>query len=124
MSNNFKPKRGVSFFLRSATRNTYAFGIVLSSRSDEDDEYKILRTDFADSPALALKLPLAHTDMFDFEDSEFYSVQEWDKGIIKSLSRRQLFGKQLEVQMLQYEKPEESASSESQSELDEIVSDL
>lgn len=101
---SFKPKRGASFFLRSSTKNTYAFGIVLSSRSDEDDQYKIIRTDFSENPASALKTPLVHTDMFDFEDSEFYEVLEWDKEIVKSLSRRQLFGKHLEVQMLTYER--------------------
>ena len=97
---NFKPKRGSSFFLKSTPRSQYAFGICLSSKSDEDDEYKIIRTDFADSPAEALKMALVHTDMFDFEDTDLYSVVEWDKSIVKSLSRKQLFGRELEVRLL------------------------
>lgn len=101
--NNFKPKRGSSFFLKSMPRNQYAFGICLSSRSDEDDEYKIIRTDFADTPAEALKLALSHTDMFDFEDTDLYSVIEWDKDIVKSLSRKQLFGKSIEVRLLAHQ---------------------
>lgn len=100
MSNNFRPKRGSSFFLKSAPRSQYAFGICLSSKSDEDDEYKIIRTDFSDSPAEALKMELVHTDMFDFEDTDLYNVVEWDKSIVKSLSRKQLFGRELEVRLL------------------------
>tara|TARA_B100000073_G_C23342424_1_gene415446 strand:+ start:154 stop:531 length:378 start_codon:yes stop_codon:yes gene_type:complete len=97
---NFRPKRGSSFFLKSTPRSQYAFGICLSSKSDEDDEYKIIRTDFADSPAEALKMELVHTDMFDFEDTDLYNVVEWDKSIVKSLSRKQLFGRELEVRLL------------------------
>jgi hypothetical protein len=101
--NNFKPKRGSSFFLKSMPRNQYAFGICLSSKSDEDDEYKIIRTDFAENPSDALKLALTHTDMFDFEDTDLYSVVEWDKDIVKSLSRKQLFGKSIEVRLLAHQ---------------------
>lgn len=124
---SFRPRRGSSFFLRS-NKSTYAFGIVLSSKSDEDDEYKILRTEFSESPASALKCPLTHTDMFDFEDSDFYSVLEWDKEIVKSLSRRQLFGRSLEVQMLTYnqEKPKTSEEDTTPSEIpsvDDILED-
>lgn len=100
MSNNFRPKRGSSFFLKSMPRSQYAFGICLSSKSDEDDEYKIIRSDFAETPSDALKLALVHTDMFDFQDTELYSVIEWDKDIVKSLSRKQLFGKSIEVRLL------------------------
>ncbi len=95
-----KPKRGSSFFLKSTPRNQFAFGICLSSRSDEDEEYKIIRSSFAESPSEALKQPLTNTDMFDFIDTELYKVIEWDKDIVKSLSRKQLFGKQLEVKLL------------------------
>lgn len=100
MSNQFKPKRGSSFFLKSMPRSQYAFGICLSSRSDEDDEYKIIRSDFAETPAEALKLALVHTDLFDFQDTDLYSVIEWDKDIVKSLSRKQLFGREIEVRLL------------------------
>ena len=100
MSNQFKPKRGSSFFLKSMPRSQYAFGICLSSRSDEDDEYKIIRSDFAEPPAEALKLALVHTDLFDFQDTDLYSVIEWDKDIVKSLSRKQLFGREIEVRLL------------------------
>lgn len=118
---SFKPKRGSSFFLKSSPRSQYAFGICLSSRSDEDDEYKIIRTDFADTPAAALKLALVHTDMFDFEDTELYSVVEWDKDIVKSLSRKQLFGREIEVRLLTVNTSEESSFVEqTTSELDEI----
>ena len=109
---NFRPKRGSSFFLKSTPRSQYAFGICLSSKSDEDDEYKIIRTDFADSPAEALKMELVHTDMFDFEDTDLYNVVEWDKSIVKSLSRKQLFGRELEVRLLvhneEVEQPKDS----------------
>lgn len=101
---NFKPKRGSSFFLKSSPRSQFAFGICLSSKSDEDDEYKIIRTDFASTPSEALKLPLAHTDMFDFEDTDLYSVVEWDSAIVKSLSRKQLFGKSIEVRLISQQK--------------------
>lgn len=97
-----KPKRGTSFFLKSVTKNTYAFGICLSSKSDEDDEYKIIRTEFSKSPTEALKMPLVHTDMFDFHDTELYEVVEWSKQIVKALSRKQLFGKEIEVRLLHY----------------------
>ncbi len=109
MSNNFRPKRGSSFFLKSTPRSQYAFGICLSSKSDEDDEYKIIRTDFADSPAEALKMELVHTDMFDFEDTDLYNVVEWDKSIVKSLSRKQLFGRELEVRLLTHSNPPEKS---------------
>lgn len=119
---SFKPKRGSSFFLKSSPRSQYAFGICLSSRSDEDDEYKIIRTDFADTPAEALKLALVHTDMFDFEDTELYSVVEWDKDIVKSLSRKQLFGREIEVRLLTVTKSSEESSfvEQTTSELDEV----
>ena len=107
---NFRPKRGSSFFLKSMPRSQYAFGICLSSKSDEDDEYKIIRSDFADTPSEALKLPLLHTDMFDFEDTDLYSVVEWDKGIVKSLSRKQLFGRELEVRLLTHSNPPQEDS--------------
>lgn len=100
---NFRPKRGSSFFLKSMPRSMYAFGICLSSKSDEDDEYKIIRTDFAETPSDALKMALVHTDMFDFEDTDLYSVVEWDKTIVKSLSRKQLFGRELEVRLLTHD---------------------
>ena len=108
--NNFKPKRGSSFFLKSMPRNQYAFGICLSSRSDEDDEYKIIRSDFADTPSESLKLALVHTDMFDFQDTDLYSVVEWDKDIVKSLSRKQLFGKSIEVRLLTVQGNQEDSS--------------
>ena len=108
MSNNFRPKRGSSFFLKSMPRSQYAFGICLSSKSDEDDEYKIIRTDFADNPSEALKLALVHTDMFDFQDTDLYGVVEWDKTIVKSLSRKQLFGKGLEVRLLTHDQEQPS----------------
>ena len=108
MSNNFRPKRGSSFFLKSMPRSQYAFGICLSSKSDEDDEYKIIRTDFADNPSEALKLALAHTDMFDFQDTDLYGVVEWDKTIVKSLSRKQLFGKGIEVRLLTHDQEQPS----------------
>jgi hypothetical protein len=108
MSNNFRPKRGSSFFLKSMPRSQYAFGICLSSKSDEDDEYKIIRTDFADNPSEALKLALVHTDMFDFQDTDLYGVVEWDKTIVKSLSRKQLFGKGIEVRLLTHDQEQPS----------------
>lgn len=108
--NNFKPKRGSSFFIKSMPRSMYAFGICLSSKSDEDDEYKIIRTDFAETPSDALKLAIVHTDMFDFEDTELYTVIEWDKDIVKSLSRKQLFGRELEVRLLTHSEPEKEES--------------
>ena len=108
MSNNFRPKRGSSFFLKSMPRSQYAFGICLSSKSDEDDEYKIIRTDFADSPSEALKIALVHTDMFDFQDTDLYGVIEWDKTIVKSLSRKQLFGKGIEVRLLTHDQEQPS----------------
>jgi hypothetical protein len=108
--NNFRPKRGSSFFLKSMPRSQYAFGICLSSKSDEDDEYKIIRSDFADSPSEALKLPLLHTDLFDFQDTELYSVVEWDKDIVKSLSRKQLFGREIEVRLLTHNESQQEDS--------------
>ena len=108
MSNNFRPKRGSSFFLKSMPRSQYAFGICLSSKSDEDDEYKIIRTDFADNPSEALKLALVHTDMFDVQDTDLYDVVEWDKTIVKSLSRKQLFGKGIEVRLLTHDQEQPS----------------
>ena len=110
---NFRPKRGSSFFLKSMPRSQYAFGICLSSKSDEDDEYKIIRSNFADSPSEALKLPLLHTDMFDFEDTDLYVVVEWDKDIVKSLSRKQLFGREIEVRLLTHSNPPQEAQEES-----------
>ena len=110
---NFRPKRGSSFFLKSMPRSQYAFGICLSSKSDEDDEYKIIRSNFADSPSEALKLPLLHTDMFDFEDTDLYVVVEWDKDIVKSLSRKQLFGRELEVRLLTHSNPPQETQEES-----------
>jgi hypothetical protein len=89
-------------------RSQYAFGICLSSKSDEDDEYKIIRTDFADNPSEALKLALVHTDMFDFQDTDLYGVVEWDKTIVKSLSRKQLFGKGIEVRLLTHDQEQPS----------------
>jgi len=108
--NNFRPKRGSSFFLKSMPRSQYAFGICLSSKSDEDDEYKIIRSDFADNPSDALKLPLLHTDMFDFQDTELYAVVEWDKDIVKSLSRKQLFGREIEVRLLTHNESKQEDS--------------
>tara|TARA_B000000609_G_C24064845_1_gene288763 strand:- start:249 stop:632 length:384 start_codon:yes stop_codon:yes gene_type:complete len=122
--NNFKPKRGSSFFLKSMPRNQYAFGICLSSRSDEDDEYKIIRTDFADTPSDALKLALVHTDMFDFEDTDLYSVVEWDKDIVKSLSRKQLFGKSIEVRLLAHQGNQNAQDDEPSPFVDESVDNL
>ena len=103
---NFKPKRGSSFFLKRNSSNQnqevlYAFGIVLSSRSDEDDEYKVVRTDFSKSPRQSLLLPLEHTDNFDFENTELYEVVEWNKDIVKSLSRKNLFGSSYEVRYVE-----------------------
>ena len=99
----FKPKRGSSFFFKTTTNNQemFAFGIVLSSRSDEDDEYKVVRTDFTETPRQSLQLPLEYTGMFDFEDSETYEVIEWNKDIVKSLSRKNLFGSTYEVREVQ-----------------------
>ena len=91
-------------------RSQYAFGICLSSKSDEDDEYKIIRSDFADNPSDALKLPLLHTDMFDFQDTELYAVVEWDKDIVKSLSRKQLFGREIEVRLLTHNESKQEDS--------------
>ena len=122
--NNFKPKRGSSFFLKSMPRNQYAFGICLSSRSDEDDEYKIIRSDFADTPSDALKLALVHTDMFDFQDTELYSVIEWDKDIVKSLSRKQLFGKSIEVRLLAHQGNQNAQDDEPSPFVDESVDNL
>ena len=122
--NNFKPKRGSSFFLKSMPRNQYAFGICLSSRSDEDDEYKIIRSDFADTPSDALKLALVHTDMFDFQDTDLYSVVEWDKDIVKSLSRKQLFGKSIEVRLLAHQGNQNAQEEEPSPFVDESVDNL
>lgn len=115
MSNNFRPKRGSSFFLKSTPRSKYAFGICLSSKSDEDDEYKILRSEFADTPSEALKLELVHTDMFDFQNTDLYSVVEWDKDIVKSLSRKQLFGKSIEVRLLTVQDDQSATIQDDQS---------
>ena len=122
--NNFKPKRGSSFFLKSMPRNQYAFGICLSSRSGEDDEYKIIRSDFADTPSDALKLALVHTDMFDFQDTDLYSVVEWDKDIVKSLSRKQLFGKSIEVRLLAHQGNQNAQEEEPSPFVDESVDNL
>ena len=122
--NNFKPKRGSSFFLKSMPRSQYAFGICLSSRSDEDDEYKIIRTDFADTPSDALKLALVHTDMFDFQDTDLYSVIEWDKDIVKSHSRKQLFGKSSEVRLRAHQGNQNAQEEEPSPFVDESVDNL
>jgi len=122
--NNFKPKRGSSFFLKSMPRNQYAFGICLSSKSDEDDEYKIIRTDFAGTPSDALKLPLVHTDMFDFQDTDLYSVIEWDKDIVKSLSRKQLFGNSIEVRLLAHQGNQDAQEDSSSPFVEESVDNL
>ena len=123
MSNQFKPKRGSSFFLKSMPRSQYAFGICLSSRSDEDDEYKIIRSDFAETPAEALKLALVHTDLFDFQDTDLYSVIEWDKDIVKSLSRKQLFGREIEVRLLTVQGQQEDPSPFIEESVDNLFSD-
>mgnify|MGYP001231990096 FL=1 len=123
MSNQFKPKRGSSFFLKSMPRSQYAFGICLSSRSDEDDEYKIIRSDFAETPAEALKLALVHTDLFDFQDTDLYSVIEWDKDIVKSLSRKQLFGREIEVRLLTVQGKQEDPSPFIEESVDNLFSD-
>ena len=122
MSNQFKPKRGSSFFLKSMPRSQYAFGICLSSRSDEDDEYKIIRSDFAETPAEALKLALVHTDLFDFQDTDLYSVIEWDKDIVKSLSRKQLFGREIEVRLLTVQGKQEDPSPFIEESVDNLFS--
>jgi hypothetical protein len=122
--NNFKPKRGSSFFLKSMPRNQYAFGICLSSKSDEDDEYKIIRSDFAETPSDALKLALVHTDMFDFQDTDLYSVVEWDKDIVKSLSRKQLFGKSIEVRLLAHQGNQNAQEEEPSPFVEESVDNL
>jgi len=95
-----KPRRGLSFFLNTANKDQFSFGIVLSAKSDDEGEYKILRTEFAPSKVEALKLPLTKTDMFDFEDTEYYNVEEWDSETIRSLSKRQLFGATLDIKLL------------------------
>ena len=123
MSNQFKPKRGSSFFLKSMPRSQYAFGICLSSRSDEDDEYKSIRSDFAETPAEALKLALVHTDLFDFQDTDLYSVIEWDKDIVKSLSRKQLFGREIEVRLLTVQGKQEDPSPFIEESVDNLFSD-
>lgn len=84
-----KPRKGISFFLRAG--NQYAFCITLSSKPDEDGEYKIARTAFTDNKADAMNLPISEVAMFDFEDNQFVTAEEWDADAIRYLTKRVLY---------------------------------
>ena len=83
-----KPKRGSSYFLElnNDSHTLYSFFICLSSKSDEDGEYKVLRSDFYPTVKEALQSPLSELSMYDFEDHNIFKVIEWNSKIVKSLS--------------------------------------
>lgn len=81
-----KVKKGSSFFLK--VRNLYCFCINLSNKSDEDGEYKIVRTRFCEFKNETLKQPLSHVEFFDFKETEEISIEDWDSNSIKSLTNK------------------------------------
>jgi hypothetical protein len=85
---SIKPKKGSSYFLRYADtkQSLFSFVICLSSKSDEDGEYKVLRSDFYPTIKDALSAPLNEVCMFDFEEQDLIKVLEWSSSLVKSLS--------------------------------------
>jgi len=81
-----KVKKGSSFFLK--VKNLYCFCINLSNKSDEDGEYKIVRTSFCVLKNETLKQPLSHVEFFDFKENEDISIEDWDSDSIKSLTNK------------------------------------
>jgi hypothetical protein len=83
-----KPKKGSSYFLElnNSNHTLYSFFICLSSKSDEDGEYKVLRSEFFPTVKEALQSPLIELSMYDFEDHNIFKVIEWNSKIVKTLS--------------------------------------
>jgi len=81
-----KVKKGSSFFLK--VHNLYCFCINLSNKSDEDGEYKIVRTRFCPFKNETLKEPLSHVEFFDFKETEDIAIEDWDSNSIKSLTNK------------------------------------
>jgi len=83
-----KPKKGSSYFLRytDSKQSLFSFVICLSAKSDEDGEYKVLRSDFYPTIRDALQSPLNEVCLFDFEEQDVIKVLEWDSSLVKSLS--------------------------------------
>lgn len=83
-----KPKKGSSYFLelKNDSHTLYSFLVCLSSKADEDGEYKVLRSDFYPTVKEALQSPLSELSMYDFEEHNVFKVFEWDSNTVKSLS--------------------------------------
>jgi len=83
-----KPRKGMSFFLK--VRNQYAFCIVLSAKSDEDGEYKIVRTPFHRYRDETLRLSLSEIAFYHFDETlrDGSSVEEWDSNAVRSITRK------------------------------------
>jgi len=91
-----KPRKGLSFFLKTTSEanleTLVAFCIVLNSKSDEDGEYKIVRTPFAFSKKEALDLPLSEIAFlhFDEEGEDDFIIEEWDSEAVRLLTKKSL----------------------------------
>jgi len=88
-----KPRKGLSFFLKTETQpEQVAFCVVLSAKSDEDGEYKIVRTHFTDNKGTALNLPLSEMGFYHFEEDvdDGLIAEEWDTEAVRSLTRKSI----------------------------------
>jgi hypothetical protein len=88
-----KPKKGNSFFLK--VNGQFSFCIALTNKSDEDGEYKIVRTAFTEKKSDSLNLPLSEVVFFDFNEDESIQIEEWDSQSVKSLTKKILYGSNL-----------------------------
>lgn len=101
-----KPRKGLSFFMKTTQgKEQYAFCIVLSAKSDEDGEYKVLRTPFTDTKVKSISLPLDQMTFYHFEEGidDGIEILEWDTDAVRSVSRKNLYPVGFEVQEM---KPE------------------
>lgn len=109
---SIKPKKGSSYFLRYTTpkQNLFSLVICLSSKSDEDGEYKILRSDFYPTIKESLQSPLNEICMFDFEEQDVIKVVEWDSDLVKSLSLSRLGNSQYRTRLIEADEIEHEES--------------